>query len=443
VVLLVLLVCLGVVSPFALSAQARETAAGDTVERAGAGAAVSPDSADRLRESLERPRAKPPFDVWDGIAMPFRIATYPVKLFGDGVSLLLNSLSGPGPPPFYVIWLRQAREEGVTPSITSLDSRSGPAIEVRFDRYEPLFLETAISIFGSQRHRAGLEFGDEESGVTTAFGFQRRSRLQFFGVGPGAPERDESDFRWDNIEGYLGGRHRLARWFLAEGEVGYEENYVARGFDDDEVDLQDRFDTGALFGAEERTRFFRLRLGGTLDFTRRHGLQTRGVRASASNTLFFGAGPTDADFNRVRARVTGHLPLNERQSLVLHGRLEANEPTSGPGVPFTHLAAIGDDPGSRGLTDTRFRDEAAAAGLAEWRYMVWPELRGRQRAEGFVFVDQAAVTPALFDIGASTWVTSYGGGLRLVGRGGLIGSIFLAYSEEEGLRLQTSLTESF
>ncbi len=104
------------------------------------------------------------------------------------------------------------------------------------------------------------------------------------------------------------------------------------------------------------------------------------------------------------------------------------------GVPFTHLASLGDKQGGRAYKRDRFRDRDLLALMSEWRYEVWRELHNRGRVEGFVFADAGSVDHRLADISLSQLRGSYGFGFRVLWDSQLRGITYLAIGGE-GVRV--------
>ena len=431
---------LAVAVPSAAGAQGAGGADGappDTV-----GDPVSPDSAAEIRASLERPPGEPPFDALDAVALPFRVATWPLALAGEAVAAGLDLITRGGPPPFYLRFYRSVSRWGLRAGVGSLGPRSGPAGELELVRWEPLYVRTAWSIRGSQDHRAGLRWAGDAGRLELAFGFHRDAEPRFWGLGPRTPRADRTDFRRDRLHGTLRGELRASGPLRLGLVAGWEENEVTGGADGESPDLAEVFDPDGLFGAGERTRFLRVGPRLELDLTRRRGFQRRGMAAGAGADLFRGVGSTDADFHRLRGWLEGYLPANPRQTLALRASAETNRGDAGRGVPFTHMPTLGDAPGGRGYPDGRFRARDLLALTAEWRWEVWRELQGRLRAEGFLFFEEGTTVRDLSELTGSDLRPSWGGGLRLVGRDGLEARAFLA-DGEEGVRVQFDFSAEF
>lgn len=412
----------------------------DTIGRA----AVSPDSADVLRGARERPPATPPFDVVDAVTLPLRVVTLPVRLLGDGIGALLALVTGPPPPPGYLLALRSVSQWGLHPGAgTELGPRSGPAAQLRFDRYAPLFVETAWSIRGSQRHEAGVRIGSDEDAAGLTAGFERQAEPHFWGAGLDSREEDAADFLWDRIHVTATGAARPTPWLTLTAATGVENNRTEDGRDPDVPGVSERFGPDALFGLGERTTFALARVRGVLDATHRSGFQRRGAAFALSSSVHRGLGDTGADFHTLAAVARGHLPVNPRQELFLRMEAALRRGDDGAGVPFTHLSSLGDEPGGRAYGDGRFRARDLVSATAEWRYEVWRELQDRMRVEGLLFAEAGGVGRRIHEISiAQDLVASWGLGLRLVGEDDVVGSGYVAFGEE-GARLQVEVGWEF
>lgn len=397
---------------------------------------VSVDSADILRGSMDRPPGDQPFDVWDGVSLPFEAVLLPVRAVSQGLQFVLGEAFRPRPSSAVTRALRAVRAWGLDYGIAGVGPRSGPGLQLRLDRYEPFFAETAVTIRTSQAHSLGLTFGepvrlvtdvelgdylhldasdrgDERWGLEVAGTFRRFAEPHFWGAGPTSEVTDESDYRWDRWEAAAAGSYRSRHVGLRAG-IGWEENQVADGLDGATPDLSRRFDPADLFGAGERTRFLRLELKGLLDLRRRQELQYRGFRAEGGPTVFRGVGGTETDFVRWDLALSGYLPVNDRQQLVLHGLGVLHGGAGSRGIPFTHLASLGGKRGLRGFRTDRFRDRQMAALMSEWRYEVWRLKHGDARVEGLVFLDAGAVAPEVDRLPDTDLKTSWGVGVRAV-----------------------------
>lgn len=407
------------------------------------GAAVSFDSAQAIRDTLQQPPERPPFDGADAVALPVRAVTFPLLLLSDGIAALAEAatqLRG----RFFTDVLATLDRADLSLFVGTIGPNSGIGGGLRYEGLAPVFVETGYSIYGSHRHRAGVLLTGANDRLEAAYMFQRNSRVRFWGVGPATSEGFETDFRWDiselAVDGELGFGERVIRLI---GGIAFEDDRVGRGSNDAQPDLQDAVVGDTLFGLRERVNYVRFELGTVLDLTHTAaGLQRRGLLLQGSSWFYHGVDGTDSDFHRLRGSVAGYLPLNLRQSLAAQLLAESNRGDGGRGVPFYHLASLGDEEGSRAFSSGRFRDRDMAAVMVEWRYEIWRELHSRGRAEGFIFFDDGGVEHSLSDLDSSDLHESYGFGLRGIWQGQLLAMTYLAFGDE-GARLQAAFSWTY
>ena len=383
--------------------------------------------ADAIRDTLTQPPGEPAFDAIDVLGLPLRIVAVPLDLLFRGIGWVAGRFAAPGPPTLPQRVLAAVEEWGVSPRITSFGQRSGVAAELRLVRFEPFFFQTGVSIRGSQRHRLGLAWGEDDDGVEIAYGFLRDAAPRFWGIGSDTPAEARSVYLHDRQEVAVGGR-AASGVASFEGGLGYEDHRVDRGFGS-EPDIQDVFDP-LPFGASGRTRFARFGLEAGLDLTRLTGFQRRGARILGTVTVFRGVDGTPSDFHRLEAEAVGYLPLNPRQQLAARTFIELNRLDDGVGIPFFHLARAGGGTALRGFSSNRFRDRDALGLMLEWRYEIWRDLHQRSRMEFFLFFDEGGVTRSIADVSGRDIHESYGLGFRFVDLEGLVGYTSLGFGGE-------------
>lgn len=396
------------------------------------------DSTLREAPDRDRPPAEPPTDWVDVVTFPYDVVTYPLHLLAEGVEAGLVLAGRRGPPSPLVVAYRDLRAWGVSPGIGSVGPRSGPAAKIHVDRWAPLHARSAYARSGSQRHEAWLQLPRDSDRLVVRGWFRRWAQPRFWGLGPDAPASAAVDYRWDQWGGEAEARLVDRSWIRLGVSAGYEENQAGDGSDPQVPDITSRYDADRLFGLGETGEY--LRAGGSLalDFTRRRMFQERGAELGVGARLFRGVTGTRADFHRFRLTGDGYLPLTPLQSLVLRGRLELNRSDGGRGVPFTHLAGLGDEVGARAYTDYRFRGNDLAAATAEYRWEIWRDPRETVRLGGFLFFEEGVVARNLSGISSGDWRPSYGFGMRVETRSGPLGSWFVA-NGDEGARVQVSV----
>lgn len=394
--------------------------------------------ADSIRAEMAeaRPARRHPTDLADIVAAPFKIVAAPINFVLVTVpSFVIGELTVPRPPGFVVRTLDDLREAGVHPGLAgSIGPRSGPAATLRFAWLDPIQLDGAFSVRGSQRYRLHARVDGEEGegrGMALEAGarWQRDAQVAFYGIGSDSPDH-QTLYRHEAFGLALDAVARPVPILELRAELGYEDNRVDEPIGaDDEPSLLEVFDPEELFGADERLRFVRFGARGELDLTHRVGFQDRGVRFLAGATRFEGTGGTATDFHKLHFEGEGLVPLNLRQLLALQARTELTR-GGADRIPFYHLAGLGGETTAIGYPDTRFRDRDMLALTAEWRYEIWRDIHNSVRVESFLYFGEGAVAPRLGDIGTDDWHASYGFGFRVVRTEALLGMIYLGFSEE-------------
>ena len=264
---------------------------------------------------------------------------------------------------------------------TTLGTRSWPALVLRYDGAAPFYAEAGYSLRQYEHYEAGVEVGGEELGALVMGRYRRMRQPHFWGVGPDSEEENRSDFSHDV------GTATASGWWRVQGSpvklragLAWEENRVGRGWDGSYPNTQEVFSSDELFGLAERTEYARLDGGITLDRTHVENLQLHGYIVGGEWQYYEGVGDTESSFHRIAVDASAFVPANDRQLFALRLLAEDHVGESGLGVPFTHLAHLGDERGLRGYSGRRFRDRAMVAAQLEWRYEVYwhpgfPDLR--------------------------------------------------------------------
>jgi hypothetical protein len=401
---------------------------------------VSPDSAEVIRASLERPPRKPPYDAVDVVALPFRIVGFPLRLLARANAKLVAFAVERFQPREFSLFQRIA-DEGFRPYFGSIGQRSSFAAGLRFERWSPVFVEGAYSIRGSQRYIVGLDFNRPTHRLEGSYLFQRDAEPHYWGIGPDTRDDDRVAYRWDRQIVSAIGTLRLPSVTLVGG-AGYQDNLVGRGSDSGRDDIQDLPDEDQPYGVDERTKYFVFNLSGSLDRTFNRGnFQARGIFFQVGSSLFLGTDGTDSDFLRINGDMFGYVPVNLRQQFAIRGLVEINRGW-GEGVPFTHLAQLGDEQGSRAYSEGRFRGRDMLAVMTEWRYEVWRELHERGRVESFLFLDTGTVDRQLRDMRLRKLRWSGGFGFRVVWAGQVRWLFYLGFGRD-GARFDANFGWAF
>jgi hypothetical protein len=367
----------------------------------------------------------------DLIRVPFQLfgATLSLGMYGAGVAYVLADKVVIEPAK-----KAQARLEewDIEARADAFGNRSWPGFVLRYQGAPPFYAEAGYTLRQYEHYEAGVEVGDESTGGLAMGQFQRMRQPHFWGIGPEAPDEDRSDYTYDagtvGVSGWWTPRVGPIR---LSGGVAWETNrVVGHGRDSSRPNTNEVFAAGELFGLDDRTEYLRIDGGVALDRTHIEHLQVRGFSVAGEWQYFDGVGGTPSSFHRLAGDARFFVPANERQLMALRILAEDHVGESGMGVPFTHLARLGDDRGLRGYSGRRFRDRALLAAQLEWRYEVyWHPGYPNLRAEGFAFADAGAVGPALSTITWSDFRATPGIGLRWVQDGDAKVEVFLSHGE--------------
>ena len=364
-------------------------------------AAAAYAAADSTRRSYDRPPREPPTDWVDVAEFPLKVVAFPFRLIlVDLPAWIAGQVLVPRAPSGIVRAYRAVENWGLRPVIrSSIGSRSSAAIEAQLFRYEPLYLHSAISVRGSQRHRAGLLVAEPGYSLATEAKWQRDAQLAFYGIGPGSSP-DRGLYRRDYWDLRARGTARLTGELGLDLGVGYEDNRIGDPVGTDDETIWDEFDADSLYGASVSTSYVRLEGGLTLDLTDRREFQVTGAWLRVEGVAWRGTSTTDSDFHALSAIAQGYLPLNTRQQLALRVATRVTRSDGGDGIPFFHLSRLGGTRTAIGYSSGRFTDNDMLSLVAEWRYEVWRDIHDIARSEFFLYVGEGR--------SSDVWATSPG-----------------------------------
>jgi len=399
---------------------------------ARSGAEETYAASDSIRLSYDRPPREPPVDWVDVAEFPLKVVAFPFRLvLVDLPAWIAGQVLVPRAPSGIVRAYRAVENWGLRPVIrTSIGPRSSAAIEAQLFRYEPLYAHSAISLRGSQRHRAGLLVADPRYSFAAEARWQRDAQLALYGIGPGS-DPDRGLYSRDYWDLRARGTARLTRRLGLDLGVGFEDNEVDEPFGSDDETIWDAFDTDSLYGANENTSYYRLEGGLTLDLTGRREFQDTGAWFRVEGIAWRGTSTTPSDFHAISAIAQGYLPMGSRQQLALRAVTRLARSDGGDGIPFFHLSQLGGSRTAIGYSSGRFTDNDMLSLVAEWRYEVWRDIHDIARSEFFLYFGEGTVQRRLADVSGGDWQASYGIGARMVMKERLLGVAFLGFSDED------------
>ncbi|MEJ2481588.1 MAG: BamA/TamA family outer membrane protein [Gemmatimonadota bacterium] len=389
-------------------------------------------TADSIRASYARPEREPPTDWVDVVEFPLKVVGFPFQLvLVDLPGWIAGQVLVPRAPSALVRAYRSVENWGFRPAIrTSIGPRSAAAVEGQLFRFEPLYLHSALSRRGSQRHRVGVLIADPGHSFVAEVKWQRDAQLTFYGIGPGS-DPDRGLYRRDYWDLRARGTTRLTRRVQLDAGVGFESNDVDLPVWSDDESIWDEFDTSELYGADEETRYLRVDGGVTFDLTGRRRFQDTGVWLRLGGGVWRGIGDTPSDFHAITVIAQGYLPINHRQQLALRGITRLARADGGSGIPFFHLSRLGGSRTAIGYSSSRFTDNDMLSLVAEWRYEVWRDIHDIVRSEFFLYFGEGTVQRRLGEVSTGDWQASFGIGARMVMKERLLGVAFLGFSDED------------
>jgi hypothetical protein len=388
-------------------------------------------AADSIRAGFDRPPARPATDWVD-------VVEFPLKVIGFPFNLLLVKLPGwiagqvmtEREPSGIVRAYRSMENWGVRPMVrTSIGPRSSLAIEGQLFRFEPWYAHSAISVRGSQRHRAGVLLADPRFSLSAEARWQRDAQVTFYGLGSQS-DTDRGLYSRDYWDVRSRASARLTRIIAVDAGIGFEDNSIDDPVWTNDASIYDEFDTSRLYGANETTTYVRFDGGATLDLTKRRDFQDTGAWFRIQGAWYSGVADTDSDFHAISGIAQGYLPVNHRQQFALRAATRIARSDGGAGIPFFHLSTLGGTRTALGYSTSRFTDNDMLSLVAEWRYEVWRDIHDIARTEFFLYFGEGAVNRRLTEISGNDWQASFGVGARMAMKQRLLGVAFLGFSDE-------------
>jgi hypothetical protein len=417
------------VAPFAVSGAAAQDNGANEPDTLAAKIARADSARARL---VQPPGEYRGIGAMDVIRVPF-------QLFGGGLALALAGVGG----TYYVLdkvlitpfqdASAALEKVDVDVDVGGLGSRSWPGLIFRYNGLSPFYAELGHSLRNYQHYSAGLDWNVGGGFALGAAGtYDRLRQPHFWGIGPDTRYENRADYSQD-ITDFTG----TIRWadsitgLSLSAEGGWEKSITGRGTDDSYLDVQDQF-VPWLFGLDTSVQFARFGGSAEVDLTDLPNLLLRGMQASLAWHHYEGVDGTVSSFEHVEGDARFFIPVNKRSTLALRVLAEEHFAVSGMGVPFTHMARLGDDRGLRGYSGRRFRDLAAAAGTMEWRYEAyWHPGFPDMRIDGFTFVDAGTVGPSLSALDGSTLHVTPGIGLRFLQAGKSRGEVYVGFGGDK------------
>lgn len=300
------------------------------------------------------------------------------------------------------------------------------------------------------------EVFDKNTHADVWFDYIRRTRDNFYGIGPRIPNTSQTNFDLEE-RSYNGSLyHDFSPNLQVGGYVSVSNSSTYRGQRDDDIPIDQLFsgDPNTVPVANWAPGLFIntriLSYGGFAEYDRRNNSSglTRGAylygRIGSADGLKNNDAFSDYGWLEAELEGRGYIPLRgDKTSLALRGYTSLKNPRGGSQIPFYDLSYLGGRMYVRGFRSYRFRANNSLLGSAELRQTVWTqgEVRG---LDVFVFGDGGQVwgdnrsqtDPTIlanqkFD--SNNWKGSFGGGLQYRYSKDFAARIELGHSNERNL----------
>lgn len=302
-----------------------------------------------------------------------------------------------------------------------------------FRRGDDLFLRASYSTNEYQKHSVKYVLPAKfagDAGLRFLLQYQTRTREDFYGLGNSAREKNEVSYYLEETQLSVDGLWRVTRDVWLELNGGYLLSNTFDGDSPDEINSLDSIE--ALFGLSDldTENAEIVRIGATLDHDWRDskGQPTRGGREIVSVAYSHGIGKSDElAFITTRAEVVHYLNIYRKRALAARVVVQSIDVEGDVSVvPFQLRSGLGGVDILRGYTSNRFLDNDLTAAAIEYRWPVWNVI------DAFVFAEAGRVYRTLTEeFTLKNWHESFGTGLRIWNRDGVIVLLQAAVGDEE------------
>lgn len=381
-----------------------------------------------------------PTPLWEAtLLVPYRIVALPFRgvSYGVGASVAfldrhhvisrIERLVGPRRGPFGVLLNFTAGGlPGLGGGVTVLhDAFLSP--ENRFK------LRFQSSVKGSNRVTLGIRLREgHDDRFEIGAGYRLQPNARFFGIGPRAPEENESFYTQELTWGGVTYTRKVAGPLSAEASAVISA-IGARGSDDDSPSLETRFAGETPAGFHDRSDGVAMGLALRYDTASAEGRPTYGGIRRVRAAYFESTDDTDVAFWTYRGEFEEYIPLwHSYRALAVRGYMSWIDPVGDDEMPFQRLMTNDDPDLLRGYRDFRWRDRGMTALSVEYRWPMWAS----RTAEGFgldmyVLADFGQVFGDTDEIGFRRLTDSYGVGIRIATLENFLGRVEVAWSNEE------------
>ncbi len=381
-----------------------------------------------------------PTPLWEtALLAPYEVARLPLRgvtyaagksvVFLDDTHVLyrVGKLLAPRRGPFGVlINMRAGGLSGFGGGLTVLhDKFFGP--DNRFK------LRQQSTVRGRHKTSLGISWGQRERGRTElGAGYDLRPEAQYFGTGPESKKDAESRYKQELTWTGLTYAHEVGGGLAAELGTLYSAmgaRATNRSFGEP---LREVFAGSIPAGYGHRSDGVQFSAGLHLDTTKEEGRPETGRFARAVGARFESTDGSDVAFWTWRAEAQQFVPLwFTQRALAVRGFYSWIDPIDGS-VPFQRLMTNDDPDLFRGYKDFRWRGRGMTSLTVEYRWPVWaPRQVGEGGLDAYLLGDFGQVFDHQREVSLPNTTSSFGGGFRFIGVGGLTGRIEIARSREE------------
>ena len=372
-------------------------------------------------------------DTWEKVVSPPGDLLYlPFDLIFEGVEASIEFVDENKVIPRFIDFL--TCDDGSCGVLPTYASRSGGGVKLfhrgLLTRESYLSLSLTAGLRGRQRYQLRLR-GLKPFGWAVSSDYLLRYQLlsdeALFGIGPASDFKDDrSNFAHEQVTGEGRFGVNLGKNASVNATAGFDINEISKGRDNSPRSNTGSFTKLTLPGLDEQVRVARLHTSLQHDSRNRPGNPSRGGEELLKAGIFIETGGDEFGFWKLSADLTRYIHLFYNRVLVLRVAGEVTEPLSDREIPFYYLSELGRHEIIRGFTRGRFRDRDMVLGSAEYRYPIW-----HSGADALLFVDAGKVSEDIFDEFTDHFHVSYGVGIRVWSRRGLITGLEIGWSADE------------
>jgi hypothetical protein len=298
-----------------------------------------------------------------------------------------------------------------------------------------LFARAMASLRFYRQGELGAIIGNEKTRGEVWFNYIRRTRDNFFGIGPRTSQLLETNFSVESRSYNAVFSHKFTDKLDAGIYARVSNTDSFEGVDDNEPSIESLFSgnplvadlTRYLPGLNTNAKLFSYGVFAELDLRNNESGLTKGgyFYGRLSSTDGLKNGNQFSDFGWTEAEIDGrvYVPIfSNKTSIALRAYADLKDPKRGSQIPFYELSWIGGRSYLRGFQNYRFRGNNALIFAGEFRQTVYPQ-EETKGIDVFIFTDGGQVwgdnrsktNPAILandNFNDSNWRIGAGGGVQ-------------------------------